>query len=157
MENTTTDQPRSHLAKQIKKWRKACNFSQETLAARSNIDRTYISKLERGITNPSAETLVKLASSLGTFTSELIDNPTPNPQKSPNFCIIQLQMGYRIKLLRIAEGMSQETLALQTSVGICYISQLEQGNVNPSLLMLTKIAKELGTTVSELTKLSHPG
>jgi len=157
MENTTTHHPRSHLAKQIKKWRKLCNISQETLAARSNIDRTYVSKLERAITNPSVETLVKLASSLGTFTSELIDNPIPNPQKSPNFCIMQLQMGYRIKLLRIAAGMSKETLALKTSVEFCYISQLEQGNVNPSLLMLTKISEELGTTVSELTNLSHPG
>ena len=74
-----------------------------------------------------------------------------------SFRIIQLQMGYRIKLLRNGVGISQETLALNANVDRTYVSQLERGVSNPSLLILTKIAKELGTTVSELTKSSHPG
>lgn len=74
-----------------------------------------------------------------------------------SFRIVQLQMGYRIKLLQNGAGISQEILALNANVDRTYVSQLERGISNPSLLVLTKIAEELGTTVSELTKLSHPG
>ena len=73
------------------------------------------------------------------------------------FRIAQIQMGYRIKLLRETAGISQEALALNANIDRTYISQLERGISNPSLLVLTKLAKELGTTVSELTNLSHPG
>jgi transcriptional regulator with XRE-family HTH domain len=52
--------------------REALNLSQEELAFRSEVHRTYISELERGIKNPSLTTLAKLADALGTAKSELV-------------------------------------------------------------------------------------
>jgi transcriptional regulator with XRE-family HTH domain len=48
------------------------NFSQADLAKASQIDRTFISLLERGIRQPSLTTIFKLASALKMKPSELI-------------------------------------------------------------------------------------
>jgi transcriptional regulator with XRE-family HTH domain len=60
------------LAAHIKTIRKQVNLSQEQLAFMANIDRSFISRLERGIANPSYLILVQLASALGCKPKELI-------------------------------------------------------------------------------------
>lgn len=47
-------------------------LSQEELAFRSNLDRTYISMLERGINQPTLSTLISLSNALNMKSSELI-------------------------------------------------------------------------------------
>ncbi|HEJ1294566.1 helix-turn-helix domain-containing protein [Pseudomonas aeruginosa] len=44
--------------------RLAAGISQEDLASRANLDRTYVSGCERGKRNPSLKTMVKLANAL---------------------------------------------------------------------------------------------
>ncbi|VEP15046.1 Transcriptional Regulator, XRE family protein [Hyella patelloides LEGE 07179] len=60
------------LGRLIKHRRKAQKLSQEQLGFLSNLDRTYISGVERGIRNPSLTALVSLASGLDTTVSELL-------------------------------------------------------------------------------------
>jgi transcriptional regulator with XRE-family HTH domain len=48
----------------LKKLRQQNVISQENLAMLSDLDRTYISLLERGLRNPSIGTLFKLADAL---------------------------------------------------------------------------------------------
>ena len=55
---------RAALAKNLKLLRSERGLSQERLALESNVDRTYVSKIERGIGNPSLEVLVRLAGRL---------------------------------------------------------------------------------------------
>lgn len=55
---------RAALAKNLKRLRSERGLSQERLALESNVDRTYVSKIERGIGNPSLEVLVRLAGRL---------------------------------------------------------------------------------------------
>jgi transcriptional regulator with XRE-family HTH domain len=52
--------------------RLAKEFSQEDLAERADLDRTYISGLERGVRNPSLTALVKLGNGLGLTVGELL-------------------------------------------------------------------------------------
>lgn len=47
-------------------------MSQEALALTSEIHRTYISELERGLKNPSLSTIDRLAAALRTKASALI-------------------------------------------------------------------------------------
>ena len=55
---------RATLAQNLKRLRNDIGLSQERLALESNVDRTYVSKIERGIGNPSLEVLVRLAGRL---------------------------------------------------------------------------------------------
>lgn len=53
------------------------------------------------------------------------------------------QLGEEIKSLRLNAGLSQEALALEAEIDRTYISQLERGVANPSLMILYRISKVL--------------
>lgn len=55
-----------------------------------------------------------------------------------------------IRAGRSKVGLSQEALALSADVDRTYVSQLERGIANPSLLILFRIAEVLNTTVPQL-------
>ena len=65
MNSETFEQLQIKLAKDIKAARRAAGMSQEALALQADVDRTYVSQLERGIANPSLLVLYRLASVLG--------------------------------------------------------------------------------------------
>jgi transcriptional regulator with XRE-family HTH domain len=52
--------------------RQARSLSQETLALESELDRTFISLLERGLRQPSLTTILQLAGPLGVAPDELV-------------------------------------------------------------------------------------
>ena len=60
------------LARNIKSTRSLLGWSQEELAARAEIDRTYISGVERQVRNPTITVVAKLAEALGTTTADLL-------------------------------------------------------------------------------------
>ena len=55
----------------IRAKRHALGISQEELAARSNLHRTYVADVERGNRNPSLESIHAIANGLGIQISEL--------------------------------------------------------------------------------------
>ncbi|MDR0473252.1 MAG: helix-turn-helix domain-containing protein [Treponema sp.] len=58
----------------LKNFRKERNISQEELAFRAELDRTYISGLECGKRNPTLKILVKLANAMNMKPNELLLN-----------------------------------------------------------------------------------
>ncbi len=52
------------LAENLREARRALDMSQEALALVADIDRTYVSGIERGRRNPSLSMIVKLAEHL---------------------------------------------------------------------------------------------
>lgn len=60
------------LGSLVRQHRTNLGLSQEELGFRSNLDRTYISGIERGVRNPSLTALVSLANGLGITASELL-------------------------------------------------------------------------------------
>lgn len=65
---------------------------------------------------------------------------------------INEQLGMRIRYLRKNKGLSIEDLALEADVNKNYLSDLERGKRNPSLLILEAIANALNVDLSELFK-----
>ena len=61
----TTNKVYEQIAKQIRESRMAQDISQEELAAKSKVDRTYLARIEEQKANPSVKVLVKLARALG--------------------------------------------------------------------------------------------
>lgn len=64
---------RKILAKNIKDARKRLSLSQEELADRAGIDRTYVSGIERLVRNPTITVVAKFAKALETTTANLLD------------------------------------------------------------------------------------
>ena len=62
------------------------------------------------------------------------------------------QLGRRIAFLRKEKGLSQIDLAADAMVAKSYLSELELGKRNASVLVLSRIAAALGTTLEELFK-----
>ena len=62
------------LGQLVKQRRTALGISQEELGLRANLDRTYISGIERGVRNPSITAIVSLASGLGITIANLLEN-----------------------------------------------------------------------------------
>ena len=60
------------LGKIIQKRRLELGFSQEKLSQISNLHRTYISLLERGLRSPTITTTIKVAKALNLNISELL-------------------------------------------------------------------------------------
>lgn len=60
------------LGQVIRRHRTLAGFSQEELAARSGLHRTYISFLERGIKSPTVEALSRLGDALDVRASQLL-------------------------------------------------------------------------------------
>ena len=65
---------------------------------------------------------------------------------------VQTQLGMRIKYLRKEAKMSQLDLALEANINRNYISDLEKGRRNPTLVILNKIAVALNIDLSTLLK-----
>ncbi|AVA24432.1 MULTISPECIES: helix-turn-helix transcriptional regulator [unclassified Rhizobium] len=63
---------REVFARNLKAARQAKGLSQEELAFRAGIDRTYISSLERSVYNASIDVVDRLATVLGVEASELL-------------------------------------------------------------------------------------
>jgi transcriptional regulator with XRE-family HTH domain len=59
------------IGKSLKTIRIAANKSQETLAFDAEVDRTYISQIERGVANPSVLTLANLCYALDATLADL--------------------------------------------------------------------------------------
>lgn len=64
---------RQRLAANLKRLRKAADISQEELADRAGIHRTYASDIERGARNPTVTVVERLASALGVSIGSLLD------------------------------------------------------------------------------------
>lgn len=67
---------REILAANLKRYRKAAGLSQEELAHRADIDRTYISSLERCVYAAGIDVVDRLARELGVDASDLLKRPT---------------------------------------------------------------------------------
>jgi transcriptional regulator with XRE-family HTH domain len=59
--------------------------------------------------------------------------------------------GLNVRKQREAHGLIQELLAEKADLDQTYISGVERGIRNPSILSIAKIAKALGLSLSQLT------
>jgi transcriptional regulator with XRE-family HTH domain len=66
---------RALVARNLRRLRVRKGLSQEVLAVDAQIDRTYVSRLERGLENPTVAVLERMAGALGTQIVEFFAAP----------------------------------------------------------------------------------
>lgn len=79
--------------------------------------------------------------------------PTPSPSYAGDPVLMAL--GGAIRHARKAQGMSQESLAAESGVERAYMSGIERGMQNLSLMTLARVAKALGLSVADLVVDAH--
>lgn len=80
------------FAKHLKRNREARRMSQEELAAGAELDRTYISQLERGLKSPTLQTLEKLAQQLKIPPAALVGDAEVPPEAR-----VELRRDYQVR------------------------------------------------------------
>jgi len=59
-------------------------------------------------------------------------------------------LGWNLRSLRVAKGMSQERLGLEAGIDRSYVGRVERGSENVTLTRLESFAAVLGVTVAQL-------
>lgn len=68
------------FARNLRVARKSAGFSQEELAHRAGLDRTYISALERAIYSATIDVVDRIATALGMEAAALLERPQNQPR-----------------------------------------------------------------------------
>ena len=63
---------------------------------------------------------------------------------------VRRQVGLRVRELRSIRQLSQEELAHRAAIHVTYLSGLENGKRNPSLLVLSRLADSLNVNLISL-------
>jgi transcriptional regulator with XRE-family HTH domain len=71
---------RARVAWNIRRLRVERGISQDAFAVDAGIDRTYVSRLERGMENPTVAVLEGIAAALGVEIEELFARPKPGEE-----------------------------------------------------------------------------
>jgi transcriptional regulator with XRE-family HTH domain len=67
------DRALASFARNVLRTREGKGYSQDKLAERADLDRTYISGIERGVRNPGLLSICRLAKALDVSVSELCE------------------------------------------------------------------------------------
>ncbi len=70
---------------------------------------------------------------------------------------VRTLVGWNVRRLRVARGVSQERLAFDAGVDRSYVGGLERGEENPSVDVLERLAITLGIAVAEFFVEPAPG
>lgn len=63
------------------------------------------------------------------------------------------RFGTKLRKVRKSKGLTQEKLAEKARIDFSYLNLIEAGKRNPTLKVIAKIARALGTRLEELLKL----
>jgi transcriptional regulator with XRE-family HTH domain len=75
---------RQAFAGNLRRLRHAKGVSQEDLAYTADVNRSYLSKLEKGVSYPGLEIIAKLAGALGVEPAELLKLPVGRESRRGN-------------------------------------------------------------------------
>lgn len=145
----------------IRQYRQERGLSQRALADRTGLLRSYIGQIERGLRNIAVLTLLRLAQALeippAWLLAPLDPRAAPAPSGDQTFSIrlddpatLLHRLGGTIRRYRQQRHLVQVRLAAQTGLHPTYISGIEQGHRNVSVLSLVCIADALALSVSQL-------
>ena len=63
---------------------------------------------------------------------------------------VQAVVAWNLRRLRVARGLSQESLAVDAEIDRTYVSRLERGLENPTVAVLDRLARTLESSICDL-------
>lgn len=136
---------RERFASGVKAARRLRGLSQEELAERAGLNRTYVSGIERGMINIRVNSIEKLARALAVPAGQLLrGNDTGDKMMlaTPG-ADLRTEVARHIRTQRKLAGISQERLAETAGFHRTYVGNIERGAANLSLDDLEAVASVL--------------
>lgn len=154
------DQIHDEVIQQLRKLRAEQGFTLRELAARADIDRSYVGLLEKGKRRPTLLVLLKIAQALGYSLSQVMamaeesanqadvrKDSHPLPESGRESALL---LGEEIRRKRRKAGMSQRQLASKAKLSPRDLSSIERNRMSPTIDTLFRICQILGTQISAL-------
>ena len=66
-------------------------------------------------------------------------------------------VAWNLRRLRVKHGLAQEALAVDADIDRTYVSRLERGMENPTVVVLDRLARALGVEIVEFFTVPEPG
>ncbi len=66
-------------------------------------------------------------------------------------------VGWNLRRLRVAKGLTIEELAGRADADASFVARLERGQANVGIVMLDRLARQLGSKLSEFLVEPEPG
>jgi len=117
--------------------RESRNLGLEDMAEISEIPLSTLEKFESGLAKPDPDELKRMSEALNIPMHYFLDQGGNNNA-----------LGYKLKRLRVSQGMTTTALAEKAGVSPGLISQVENGQTTPLLDTLGSISEALNTSVS---------
>jgi len=173
---TRPDPALQRFGSTVRQCRKQRGLTQRALAAHMGMHHRYVSKIELGKHNIAVLMLVRLAYALDIPAACLltpVDRPVSLAPAAPDevflpavtravthdkpSCVqpgdaaqLLLLLGTTIRHCRQQVGLSQALLATKTHLSHTYITEIEQGHRNLSILSFVRIVQALGVSAAHL-------
>lgn len=135
------------VGENIKYYRTKLGMTQEELAERAGINRSYLAGLERGRRNTTLKTVEMLAQALGVSSVDLVGSADVLPEKK-----LIKSFGEKLFALRKRDNLSQRQLGEILGVSGSHIGALERGEKMPNAPLILKIADIFGVTTDQLMR-----
>jgi len=106
---STEDDTALSVGGQLRHWRKAAGLFLSDVAGATELSPGYISQVERGLANPSLETLKRLADAVGQSVGGLFVDAEPGPRASDRIWITR--SGQRKRITYAGSQLSNELIS----------------------------------------------
>ncbi len=147
------------LGKVISQYRTAAKISQEELADRAGIHRTYVSQIERGLKSPTLSILIQISKSLNTTASILIAETEQNKKKQITYLInskFNISCGFQVNSQHIESALHQTNKSLETLPSSIYRNiDFKTTSSIVGSMFCQSIASTTGAVVNPIEK-GHP-
>jgi transcriptional regulator with XRE-family HTH domain len=127
----------------LKRFRVDLNWSQEQLGSAMESDRTVIGRYERSSSRMNLERADELARALGVDVRVLLESPTTGEivRRPPSGPVSSRQVGAKVKLLREAEGITQQELGERIGMDRNHVSRIEAQGDKVAALQLSTLER----------------
>jgi len=126
-------------------------MAQQTLAVLCNFEKSNMSRIEKGVTNPTIGTLLKISGALKVPVSHLLDHEGQHDEKTlKHKHHDSLDIGSKLKEMRLKRNVPVDKMAELCQCSHTDILEIEKGHHNSDLILIHNICAALGISVMGL-------
>ncbi|MBO8126349.1 MAG: helix-turn-helix domain-containing protein [Firmicutes bacterium] len=140
-----------NLGSELRRHRKSRNYTLVQLAEKVGVSPSYLSEIEQNKKRPSIKTVMRIAEALGIDANALLP-----PELSQNGPEEEIYLGGKLKVARVRKGWNLTKTSKLAGISPAYLSQIERGQVNPSIDVLKRLADVLGISLPVVMNRTNP-